>query len=758
MEHRFSLLTINDQELATARRVLGAIPVVQDDHYLYGTANDQVLRALLEQGLLVNVVPDDVLHPFLEPDNVRINSLLSDVGLPITGMPDGPMTHCRVTLAGPINTERQQVLAGIGIKLLRKLSQSAYLGVLRSEELPESPPAWVSIARYGIDAKLDRQSLDRALPILQRSTWRVLTGPLAIDNGTVTPDTGTGPSPEPVPTSSDGFVTYDLRTHAPASLQLVERWLRSRLTDVEAGDDRIRFRVAAGATEQELLATLARIEEVSIVEAYVPPMVDVAYATRIVLGKMPAVDSPWKGRGQLVGVADTGIDADHPDLRGRVTTVLRVAPLSARDPKGHGTHVASIIAGNGAASQGVLTGLAPEANLFVQSLADAALKLQVGVGLKPLLRESYDRGVRIQNYSWGSPVKGRYTLDADDIDAFVYQHPDMLVIVAGGNSGTEGIDDPDARIALESLASPGSAKNCLTVGASCSSRPDGPYAGLTWNAYDGSNPPRRPPMSELPITGNSDVVAALSSRGPSDDGRIKPDLVAPGIGIAAARSADSEARHPYPGFDGHYQYMSGTSMAAPMVSAAAAIARQYYIEKRGHTPSAALLKATLINGASWIEGELWEDPDIGEPNFHQGFGRLSLERAIPLSDGEYGLAFADVANDAPQAIYNDGERQRWVKILQMKKAGPLSITLVWVDPPGRSIQHELDLVVVAPSGTKYVGNAHLRRLAYEAFDRQNNVEQVRIFTPEPGDWAVYVHARNTYRGVQGFSIVMTGGW
>jgi len=754
MKRRFSLLTIDDQELATARRVLGAGPVMQDGHYLHGTADEEVVQALVDEGLLVNVAHEESLA-FVASDNISILSVLSDEGMPTDDVPGGPTTYCRVTVAGPLTAERRQILAGMGIELLRKLSQSAYLAVLSGEEIPEAPPAWVSIMPHGIDDKLDRQAFDRALPTLARTTsWRS-TAPSGADGEGA--EIGTTPTAEPV-AMPEGTATYDLRTHHPSSLRFVEAWLRSRVTDVEASGDRIRFRVPADVNEQELLAKLARIEEVATVEAFVPPELQVTYAASIVLGAPPTVNSPWRGRGQLVGVADSGIDSDHPDLQGRVKTVLRVPPLTARDPRGHGTHVASIIAGNGAASVGLLAGIAPEATLFVQSLAGADLKLQFGVGLKPLLQESYDAGVRIQNYSWGAIVDGRYTLDADDIDAFIYEHPDLLVVVAGGNFGAQGADDPTGRIALRSLASPASSKNCLTVGASCSSRPDGPYAGLKWNAYNGSNPPKRPPMSDLPITGNSDVVAALSSRGPTDDGRIKPDLVAPGVGIAAAKSADSDARQPYPGFDDHYQYLSGTSMAAPVVSGAAAIVRQYYIETYGRSPSAALLKATLINGASWIAGAPWEDPEVGEPNFHQGFGRLSLQHAIPLSENGFGLTFADITNDAPEALRHDGERQRWVTRLHLTKDSPLSATLTWLDPPGRHLQHELDLVVVAPSGTKYVGNAHLRRLAIESCDLKNNVERVSIARPEIGEWAIYVFARNTFLGPQGFSIVVTGGF
>jgi hypothetical protein len=264
-------------------------------------------------------------------------------------------------------------------------------------------------------------------------------------------------------------------------------------------------------------------------------------------------------------------------------------------------------------------------------------------------------------------------------------------------------------------------------------------------------------MSELPLTGNIDIVAANSSRGPSDDGRIRPDLLAPGVGIAAARSAECTASYPYPDYGDHYHYRTGTSMAAPLVAGAAICVREYFIKERSHYPSAALLKATLINGASWVRGEVWEDPEIGRPNFHQGFGRFVLGSAIPLPGATFQLDFFDVASASPTALFQgNGANSRWSRRLKVRAAHPLSITLVWLDPPGRNLQSELDLVVVSPSAAKHVGNSGLRRLPYEAFDRRNNVEKVFVSDPEPGDWTVSVFARNTFRGKQGFSIAMTG--
>lgn len=265
-------------------------------------------------------------------------------------------------------------------------------------------------------------------------------------------------------------------------------------------------------------------------------------------------------------------------------------------------------------------------------------------------------------------------------------------------------------------------------------------------------------MSTLPLTGNPKVLAALSSRGPSDDGRIKPDMVAPGVGIAGALSADKTGpRHPYPGND-KYQFLSGTSMAAPLVAGAAVVLRQYLIEEKGlNPPSAAVLKAALVNGAEWLADEAFEDKKVGRPNFHQGFGLISLSRILPDESTGFGLEVVDVGNTSPAALQaGAGGRAQWTRTFTVKAGLPFSVTLAWTDPPSRGLQHELDLVVTGPDGVRYIGNAELLRLAIETFDNRNNVEQVRIADPAPGDWKVQVSARSTYRGPQGFGLAITG--
>ena len=559
---------------------------------------------------------------------------------------------------------------------------------------------------------------------------------------------------------------YDVRCHDARELSAVVQAIQrmEEVVEVKWSTDRIRFWVEAEGASG-VVAKVAAMGGTREVEPYVAPEPLLEYATASTWATEPINREAvgLTGAGQLVAVADTGFDVQHPDFDDRFELDLIATPESARDPNGHGTHVASIIAGSGAASDGKLVGMAPGARLYLQSLGGPEGPLEgIGIGIKDLLQKAYDRGARIHNLSWGSPVASNYVLNSLELDEFVKANPDHLVIVAAGNSGRQNPDDPQ-RMQLGSLYAPATAKNCLTVGACCSPRADGPYAGRKWGAYDGLNPPALDPYSSLPLTGDPNILAALSSRGPkTTHPQIKPDLVAPGVGIAAARSADSgDAKHPYPDQPDLYAFRSGTSMAAPMVSGAAALLREYLAKQGVVRPSAALMRAALINGTIWMTGVSGEDERIGSPNFHQGFGRLVLSRVFPMHEtSPMKLRHVDIADGDPTALVvgnaADG-RSKWTgRLLVQDATEPLSITMAWTDPASPGLSHELDLVVISPSRKSYIGNAGIVRLPYQGVDQSNNVERVQEDTPETGEWRVQVYARNTFRGPQGFGLAVTG--
>ena len=247
------------------------------------------------------------------------------------------------------------------------------------------------------------------------------------------------------------------------------------------------------------------------------------------------------GAGQIVAVADTGLDTGdtstlHPDVRDRLVQAYALGRTGDWSDYGaHGTHVAGSVLGNGTASgSNNYAGTAPEAQLVFQSVADANGGLSgIPIDEGDLMRTAYSDGARIHTNSWGGPTGGTYqapeyggyVVPSRNVDQAMWEHQDMLVLFAAGNQGVDA--NQDGLIELDSIGQPGTAKNVLTVGASENNRSS---INGTWGDSYGT------PIAEDKIADNPDGMAAFSSRGPTDDGRIKPDVVAPGTHVASLRT------------------------------------------------------------------------------------------------------------------------------------------------------------------------------------------------------------------------------
>ena len=457
-----------------------------------------------------------------------------------------------------------------------------------------------------------------------------------------------------------------IRIFAGEDLAAVERELAalgarltSRSTNQWGGTLRLQLPASA-------LAAASRLPAISWLEPAYPRQLfnDVGRATMGVHTAWSRISSLY-GAGQIVGVADTGLDTGNTatlsaDFRGRLVNAYALArPGDWSDLDGHGTHVAGSVLGNGSlsgsnpASQmyvNSFAGVAPEASLVFQSIDDGSGRLPgLPADLNDLFQQAYNDGARVHVNSWGGVNDlGAYTLDAQQADQFAWSHPDMTIFFAAGNEAVDtnkdGLIDPD------SISWPGTAKNVVTVGASESFRPSGGFNypnGVCW-AWADCWPRDFPalPIAIDALSNNINGLAAFSGRGPTDDGRIKPDLVAPSTNIISARSHHPRAGTGWGFYNAHYIYDGGTSMATPLAAGVATLVRDWYNDvQRIANPSSALIKATLINGATTLTPGQYGYGATQEianniPNNTAGWGRVNLAGSV-APDAPIALRFDD---------------------------------------------------------------------------------------------------------------------
>jgi hypothetical protein len=734
---------LDDAARNTALEVMGP-KAHATEGFVYGEVEEADVPKLEDAGIIVQpylpgrrVVPRAPLKPSVVASRGGEETALDTDAFPAV------VDYYALQLQGPLIEPWRKALADLGVKLLEALPTGGYK-VRLSMDVHEKVKALDFV-----------ESVDWIPP--SRSAPVVATESLAPAFGLAPP-------------SGLKMLTFDVRLHLPEDRPKIEQWLRDNKLDISGSSGRkVRFFALENAPQLDQLAALP---EVDTIAEYVEPKLSNDIA-RVVLG----VDAPLgnnpstfireDGSGQIVGVADTGIDDQHLDFQGRIIgKVARGRPNDTTDPHGHGTHVSGSVLGDGSASGGRIRGIAPKAQLFFQSLLDANGKLGgLPVDLNDLFDEAYQAGVRIHNNSWGADTGSVYTMNSEEVDEFVCSHPDMLILIAAGNAGTAAKPANAASGFVDwlSIGSPASSKNALTVGASRSNRTDGPMAQITWHSGWPASFPDAPIANEF-VSGDAERLAAFSSRGPCDDFRIKPDVVAPGTDIASTRSSLAPSSHfwgPYPTPPAQppnpkYAYDGGTSMATPLVAGCAALVRQYYIQQRNHQPSAALLKATLINSARWLSGPDSTAPKNGTPNYHQGHGRVSMGRAIPNDSApNLQLQFVDEWQNPNKSLARTGDRQR-LQFALPQGVPEIRICLAYTDVPARALQNNLNLIVQhIQSGQRWTGNSGLPD-GITRLDTTNNVERVLIANPQPGNYVVQIVASNLLKPPQDFALVVTG--
>ena len=570
------------------------------------------------------------------------------------------------------------------------------------------------------------------------------------------------------------------------------------------------------ATSAQLDA-IARVLDVASVENLLLRKRNNEYGGGAIIGAAAANSRGFDGSSQTLAVADTGLGngtaatAFVDIAASRVTAIFNWPGASggcfssitndgAVDvDSGHGTHTAtSAVGGGGPSGEG--RGTAPAARLIFQAVENWATtssfcKLFYGIpdgyylvgipgDIRQLFQQGYNSGARIHSNSWGSDAAGAYTTDSVNADEFIWSHRDMTITFSAGNAGTDA--NGDGIIDASSIGSPATGKNVISVGANENDRL-GHWScdvalnytncaaqggqntlftyGAAWPADYAANPIR-----DDPSAGNAEQMAAFSSRGPASDGRIKPDVVAPGTWVLSGYSDRFQQQYdpsanPQNGayqYDGwgfplnsHYKYMGGTSMSNPLVAGGAAVVRDFYQKSSGHAASAALVKATIVNSAVDLLDENNDGANDNAnpiPNRHEGWGRVDLASATDGSRQFVDGLTALTTNTSATYTYSIGTA-----------GSALKVTLAWSDYPSttsaaRNLVNDLDLTVTAPDGTRYLGNVFAGgwSQAAGAADRTNNLENVYIQAAGNGTWTVEVRGFNVPNGPQPFALIVDG--
>jgi hypothetical protein len=393
------------------------------------------------------------------------------------------------------------------------------------------------------------------------------------------------------------------------------------------------------------------------------------------------------------------------------------------------------------------------------------------IALSALFDPPYQAGARIHSNSWGTFATSFYRLSSREVDEFVGSHRDMLIVISAGNDGTTRAPLAPAQrrsanglVDWFSLGAPATSKNALAVGASQSDITAGGFSTLSYNAVW----PQKFPFGNVSVdvatenvSGAPDEIAGFSSRGPSGSLQIKPDVVAPGTDIASAKSAIAPSHHYSGPFAGNvrYAHMCGTSMSAPLVSGCAAVVREYFVNARGHQPSAALLKAALINGTDPLGGRHSSAPPGGFPNGHQGFGRINMRATLPHPQFQVFDLFFHDNWQAPATHLSMNDRQRFEFTLPAGLAW-LRLCLAYTDIPGDGVQNKLLLLLHhIPTNKKHAGNeGQLSQMAASlpSPDRNNNVSIIRMDAAPAGRYVIQVSPANLpFGGAQDFALVIT---
>ena len=420
------------------------------------------------------------------------------------------------------------------------------------------------------------------------------------------------------------------------------------------------------------------------------------------------------GENMIAGVWDGGLVREsHNLLEDRVLQIDNPGSISS-----HATHVSGTMVGSGSQVNGQAKGMAPMAELLAYDFgAD-----------EPEMTSAASQGMILSNHSYGIPADnvplwyiGYYDSNARNIDRIIYNAPYYLPICSAGNDRQSGENPGDG--GYDYLTDKSVAKNNIVVAAT---------------------------FEVLEYEDASDVfMSSFSSWGPTDDGRIKPDISAKGVNMYSSSGASNAS----------YTNMSGTSMATPNVSGSLLLLQQHYNDLNGEYMLASTLRALALHTAD-------EAGFAPGPDYRFGWGLLNTQRAAQVisQDGTESMIITETldANDVYTYTFKaDGTQD-------------ISATIAWTDPaanplPGGnedvatpSLVNDLDLRISQDGGVTFlpwVLNAATPTAGATNGDNVvDNVEKIEINTPEAGDYIVRVSHKGQLlvNDSQVFSLVIEG--
>ena len=451
------------------------------------------------------------------------------------------------------------------------------------------------------------------------------------------------------------------------------------------------------------ISDIADLDQVRWVEPVNPPRIEgnATAASRINADVLLATPYSIDASALTVGVWDGGAVDTHPDFDIRLTVV---DPVNVSD---HSTHVAGTIGGSGLGNVAA-TGMAPSVQLRSYDWNQDMTEMRDAVISKNVVISNHSYGLGT-GWEWtgtnwinyGSTGFGLYDVNAQEYDDIVYD-TDLLVFKAAGNDRDHGPDcpiGPDCDGPYDSIGYTGNAKNILTICA----------------------------LSDI------DDMTSFSSWGPTNDGRVKPDLCANGATLLSTLPGAS------------YGSFSGTSMATPSAAGATALIYQHYQNETALKPAAALIKALMIHAAS----------DLGNtgPDYQHGWGIINAQQSVNLiSTGSYIEGVVPATSNQQEFIFE-------------VNGGDTKMTLAWTDPAGdpaaaSALVNNLDLVLIAPDGTPHypwvLDPANPDLAASNGINNRDNVEQVFVSNPVTGTWTARVSGSAVPVGPQSFALIGTG--